>query len=416
MFKTNDIVTDGITEGIEARQQRGLAIAARCKVVRGREGEWTVPSQTDGHRYVVKLGAAPHCTCPDHETRGCMCKHIYAVQYVIEREQNADGSVTVTETLTATKRTTYPQNWPAYNKAQTNEGDDFLRLLGDLCEAIETPAPKSAKGGRPTLPLRDAVFSAVFKVYSTFSARRFTSDLRAAFAAGQISKLPHFNSVLNYLEKPEMTDILLSLIERSSLPLKSVEVDFAVDSTGFMSSRMVRWYDQKYGTSQEEHTWVKTHICTGVKTNIITAVEIHDRNANDNPLLPALVDATAKNFTLREVSADKGYLAVSNMDAIQKHGAAPFIAFKSNSKLGQSTLWDKMFHFFSFKKDEFLAHYHKRSNVESTVMMVKSKFGDSVRSKGDLAMKNEVLAKIVCHNICCLISAIYELGIEPVFA
>jgi hypothetical protein len=30
-------------------------------------------------------------------------------------------------------------------------------------------------------------------------------------------------------------------------------------------------------------------------------------------------------------------------------------------------------------------------------------------------MKNEVLAKILCHNLCCLISAWYELGIEPVF-
>jgi hypothetical protein len=30
-------------------------------------------------------------------------------------------------------------------------------------------------------------------------------------------------------------------------------------------------------------------------------------------------------------------------------------------------------------------------------------------------MKNEVLAKIVCHNICCLISAMYELGVDPVF-
>jgi hypothetical protein len=30
-------------------------------------------------------------------------------------------------------------------------------------------------------------------------------------------------------------------------------------------------------------------------------------------------------------------------------------------------------------------------------------------------MKNEVLAKILCHNICCVIGAIYDLGIDPVF-
>jgi hypothetical protein len=30
-------------------------------------------------------------------------------------------------------------------------------------------------------------------------------------------------------------------------------------------------------------------------------------------------------------------------------------------------------------------------------------------------MKNEVLCKFLCHNICCLIMRQCELGIEPVF-
>jgi hypothetical protein len=30
-------------------------------------------------------------------------------------------------------------------------------------------------------------------------------------------------------------------------------------------------------------------------------------------------------------------------------------------------------------------------------------------------MKNEVLCKVLCHNICCVIQSHYELGIEPVF-
>ncbi len=48
--------------------------------------------------------------------------------------------------------------------------------------------------------------------------------------------------------------------------------------------------------------------------------------------------------------------------------------------------------------------------------MIKRKFGDSVRSKGDLAMKNEVLAKVLCHNLCCLIQSMEEFGIDPQFA
>ena len=59
--------------------------------------------------------------------------------------------------------------------------------------------------------------------------------------------------------------------------------------------------------------------------------------------------------------------------------------------------------------------YHQRSNVESTFSMVKAKFCDHVRSKTDVAMKNEVLCKFLCHNICCLIQSQCELGIEPTF-
>ena len=48
-------------------------------------------------------------------------------------------------------------------------------------------------------------------------------------------------------------------------------------------------------------------------------------------------------------------------------------------------------------------------------MMIKSKFGDAIRSKSEVAGKNEKLAKVLCHNICCLIHAISELPIEPQF-
>src|SRR6516164_3128956 len=130
---------------------------------------------------------------------------------------------------------TYPQHWRAYNDAQTHEKDKFLELLHDLCTSVTEPAP--AKTGRPRLPLRDAVFAVCFKIYSTLSCRRFMSDIRDAHSKGYLSRVPHFNSICNYLENPELTPILYSLITETSLPLKSVEVDFAADSSGFTTSR-----------------------------------------------------------------------------------------------------------------------------------------------------------------------------------
>ena len=81
-----------------------------------------------------------------------------------------------------------------------------------------------------------------------------------------------------------------------------------------------------------------------------------------------------------------------------------------------SDLFRKMFHFYSYNQERFLANYHKRSNVESTFHMIKAKFGDKVRSKTRTAQVNEVLCKVLCHNLCCVVQSMYELGIDVEFA
>ena len=401
---------------MDLREQRGMELAATRIIVR-KMGIWLVPSQFGKDKYEVNLTPeVPSCTCPDHETRGVKCKHIFAATFVMKREQNADGSTTITESMTVTEtrqRTTYPQNWSAYNDAQTHEQDRFQSLLADLCSGIPTAPPKN---GRPPLPLSDAVFSIVFKVYSTVSQRRFMSDLREAHTRGHIAKVPHFNSISNYLENPALTPLLHGLITESSLPLKSVETDFAVDSSGFATSRFTRWFDIKYSTPKVKQDWVKCHVMCGVKTNVITAVEIHGQWASDTKLLPALVDSTAHNFQIAEVSADKGYASRNNADAIAKTGATPFISFMSSHTGQGGGTWSKMYHYFQFRRTDFLQHYHKRSNVESTFSMMKRKFGDSLRSKTDTAMTNETLCKILCHNLVVLIHETQELGIEAHFA
>jgi len=399
---------------MDLREQRGMELAA-TRMIHHKGSLWVVPSQTGNGTYRVHLmPRIASCTCPDHETRGVECKHIFAARFVMRREQNADGSTTVTKsvTITATERTIYPQNWSSYNEAQTQEQDRFQILLADLCAGLVTVPPKS---GRPPLPLSDAVFSVAFKVYSTVSQRRFMSDLRESHRRGFISKVPHFNSISNYLENPELTPVLRSLITQSSLPLKSVEVDFAVDSSGFTTCRFVRWFDHKYGAVRQQHDWVKCHLMCGVKTNIVTAVEILGRSTNDSIVLPALTKTTAQHFQIAEVSADKGYASKSNTEAIANLGATPYISFASHHRGNGGGTWEKMYHYFQFKRTEFLQHYHKRSNVESTFSMMKRKFGDGLRSKTDTAMVNETLCKVLCHNLVVLIHEAIELGIDLSF-
>lgn len=74
-----------------------------------------------------------------------------------------------------------------------------------------------------------------------------------------------------------------------------------------------------------------------------------------------------------------------------------------------------MFHLYKYNEAEFMRRYHKRSNVETTFSMIKRKFGERLRSKHKTAQLNEVLCKILCHNLCCIIHSMYELGIDVSF-
>jgi len=394
-------------------QERGLAIAESDTVRKNRLG-WQVPSQSGNGTYVVNIdNGEPFCTCQHFEATHKKCQHIYAVEFIVKKERRPDG----TEVETQTTRITYAQDWPVYNEAQTHEQEHFVELLRDLCNGI--PQPEYGFG-RPRLSLSDIVFGLVYKSYTTMSGRRFMTDLREAEAKELVAKSASFASNARYLGNPELTSLLKALIEQSASPLKSVETDFAVDSSGFATTTYDRWFDHKWGKMRSEAKWVKAHMMCGVKTHVVTSVEVSPTETADAPQFPKLVNATAKTFNIKEVSADKAYSSKKNINAVVAVNGTPYVPFKSYSKGSQGmckfdAIWQRMWHYYTFNREAFLAHYHKRSNAETTYSMIKMKFGGSVRAKTPIAQVNEVLCKILCHNICVLIQSIYELGLEPTF-
>ena len=392
------------------REQRGKLLYKSVKIVQTPSG-WRVPSQTSNKSYLVKLTRhEPKCSCPDCQLRRKKCKHIHAVEFYIKRQIDEEGKVTQTKGV----KVTYKQEWKAYDKAQTNEKIMFMRLLKDICEQVEQP---TYKFGRPTLPLSDMIFSSALKVYSTFSLRRFMSDMKIAKEMKLLDTTCSYVSVSNYMKKEEFTDVLKSLIEMSASPLREIEKDFAIDSSGFSTSRFARWFDTKWGKEKKYRVWLKAHVMSGTKTNIVTGIEVTEGNSGDSPQLPRLVEETAKTFQVSEVSCDKAYSSRENLKAIQDVGAVPYIPFKKNvtGRRAKYGIWRKMYHCFMYKHDEFLEHYHKRSNAETVFHMIKTKFKDNLRSKSQTAQVNELLLKILCHNICVVIQEMAELGIRGEF-
>lgn len=393
----------------ETRTERAWAIASTPDTIKLiKEGVFKVQSQSGARSYHVERTDRWRCDCPDFTTHGVECKHIIAVQLYLEAQR-----LSLEIVLGDRVRMTYGQDWSAYNLAQTEEIRLFDLLLSELFDSIEEPEQVM---GRPRLPLKEQLFCAIQKVYSQLSSRRAEGLYHHALERGQIDHAPHFNTPSKLFNRADVTQLLQYLVAISAQPVAGIEVDFAVDSTGFRTTSFNLYDEAKHGSKKERH-WLKAHLCCGVRTNIVTSVIITKEYGADSPQFVPLVRQTANGFEIREVSADLAYSSRSNIEAIRSMGGIPYIPFKSNAtdKGHGSGAWKKMYHYFQLNREEFMEHYHKRSNIESTNAAIKRKFGETLKSKNQTAQVNELLAKIVAYNITVLIHEMHENGVEPDF-
>jgi hypothetical protein len=245
---------------MDMRELKGLEIAARCKI-EFKAGTWLIPSQSGQGKYRVTLSQdGDRCECEDFTLTGRPCKHVHAARIVRERDGVQAAPITATDSLP--KKPSYSQDWPAYNLAQSVEKHRFQELLADLCQGVEEPERVALPGPKPHL-LRDSIFAMTYKVYEGFSSRRFGSDLRDVLAKGYVSRPIPGPKVFAFLANDVLTPILADLIVKSSLPLRAIETTFAPDSSGFSTSKFVRWYDEKYGCTRSGKDWVKVHLMCG---------------------------------------------------------------------------------------------------------------------------------------------------------
>ena len=305
---------------------------------------------------------------------------------------------------------TYKQQWNAYNMAQTHEFSLFQDILVELIDSLIQVRKPLWKSGRPFNDLKDMLFCCVTKCYYGKSSRRNIGYLALAKGKDYIKKVPHFNTVLNYYRNPSMTNLLKHLIEQSGIPLKEIEQKFTTDSSGFSTSLYGRWFDIKIKDYNKRKLFKKAHVTSGTRTNIVSAVTISEGYHHDSPYFKELVKTTAKNFNMREMSADAGYLSRDNHDIVSSVGAIPYIMFRKNcnARAKGSMVYKQMFQLYQKHRQKFLDHYSLRSNAESVFSMIKRKFGTHLYSKSETGQINELLCLVLAHNICVLIQELFE--------
>jgi transposase len=408
-----------MVEADQRRMARGKEIASHPGTIEkiGAD-EWSVPSQTGFGRYRVWfVEDVPRCTCPDFAARSSPCKHVYAILGLQASE--ARGCIATPERK---PRKQYAQH-QKYTEGQTGEMRLLDSLLHDLVAETSDLPKVEGKGGRPSIPLSDALYCAVLKVYSGLSGRRACGVYQNVFDRGLLVNVPSYNVASRALNRPETTTVLYRLLQLSASPLAGLEEGGAVapDSTGMQTTQFGGWREEKH-EEKRQRRWLKVHALIGTKTHVIIRAVVTESTANDSPqFVPLLKGALEDGFRPASIVADKGYLSRENYELPSDLGIEAFIPFKSNSVARNRSKtspasWRKAFHLFQANREEFDRRYHQRSNVEAVFSALKRKFGENIRSRTPAAQVNEILCKLIAYNLTVVVHEMFENGISPQFA
>ena len=303
----------------------------------------------------------------------------------------------------------WPRDEVLYNKIQETEFLNFFEFVRYLTNYV-------CKGKRMKSIITCLL---IWHKFPNLSTRRAKGLLLLLKKFGIINvDIPCFKTLSNYREDNSLQIILDELIEESSKPLSLIEHDFATDSTGIKTKLFSSWFSLRCKKRIRKRDHLKVHVSVGVKSKIVTAINIE--KGKDNVIFREHVDKTAENFKINEWSGDGVYWAKLNCKKISEKGGKPYFHCKSgktawNGKQSGVPSWKTMNKQSLENEKEYKKHYHKRSNVETTNMSKKMLHGDKAYSRLKSSRINEETLRWINHNINVLNRAKHEWKITPKF-
>lgn len=318
------------------------------------------------------------------------------------------------------KKKRYPRDEALYNIIRDNHFFLYFYYMPLAVHAIVGNKSLWKGNGRPPKKLTDMLICLlIWRKFPSLDARDAKSFLKFLLFYRIIDiEVPCFKTLCNYNNNPIIRRYLDELITITSKPLKSIETKFATDMTGTRTRTFTSWFSIRTGETINKRDHIATHISTGVKSNIVTAVDVRVKSGNDNEILRKHTDKTAENFTIDEWSGDSKYWCKENCKKIHSLGGVGWFWPHKNfsGRYMKCGLFNKMSRALVNKDEKALKSYHLRSNSESTIHSKKAKLGDFVRSKDDTGKEQEEHLKWVNYNFSVLVRALYEWDIEPEFS
>jgi len=432
-----DVIASGYTLYImngeispsDFRSQRGLALArsekASIKTLIGTK--YLVPSAAgNGSKYVVDT-KAESCSCLDWSRLGGhdrphRCKHIWCVIHVLKLADGSELLMPDRPELSREPRKPRKRNDKVMNRCRTlipYAGPHFCEML---INGLGLRERVIGENGRPEVPLRDVFLVALIRAFENLTAGEAVVRAQELWDLGRITltQMPSYNTLLRVFADPDHMPMLHRLLAGSALPLIGLEDTFAMDGTGFGSSVYDHHMTEKHGKDEQKraptfrHNWVNALLVFGVRTLCVPAAQLTGR-AGESPFLPEMVRRIgAGGGRITRWCGDAAYTAWYNVKAVEEAGAVPFFDWPKGvtGKTHPETL-GRLYQRFLEDQDLYWEHYGQRSLAESGNNVLKTRFGHALRSRKLHAQHNELMLRLVCHNIAQLIQAVEKFDINP---
>lgn len=305
-------------------------------------------------------------------------------------------------------------DWSAYNLAKIKEVDFFLIFVKEAVDMVKLDEDKVKKKGRPSKDACDLAKVILTQIYFQTGERQ-ASGLASLFKEKLlISDVPSPRTIGRAYKRAQVRYILEKVFEMTSAPIQEKESSFSADGTGLPLS-----IKQNYENDREDRDkhkgYDKMAVMISNKFHIATAIVSRKGTAHDSPLFEQLINDTAKRFhDMGDIQLDAGFLSRENCDLIADVGATPHIFPKKGILLKKkgSAAWRNMLTELIKDPQEWMGRYHERSNSECYFSSHKRRFTKPLLKKENELRHVEALARVTVLNICMLILAYFEHGVE----
>jgi transposase len=273
---------------------------------------------------------------------------------------------------------------------------------------------KKNKGGAKPLPIGDLIIAMCLATYRNHSSRKATAKLHCPIDLFARKKVPAAISLRYAMKKSDLTTWLHEAILLCVQCVRDIEQTFAIDSTYFKTPNY-GLHVARQGRDMvviEKIKNAKAHVAVGIETLMIVGIDVSDGEEADTTYFRRVLNQFSKFFVVKKVLADAGYAFDDNVKAVLEVGGDAYFDVKTNTKTTGDTALAEMARRRLADKDEWESTYGFRSLIETTNSMLKRNLKRIIRARLETSRKNEILLMCLVHNLCRLMVARIEHGID----